>query len=140
MSRKRHDSLAKLFTLGSLESEVLAIVCEDGGGSVGEVRGRLSRNFAYTTVMTTLDRLYKKDLLERRKAGRRFLYAPKIFRRTEEDRRASQALARSLQILTLSPFVSYLLDAVGTYDETLLRELEKKIAIRRQQFEHTETT
>jgi predicted transcriptional regulator len=140
MSRKRHDSLAKLFTLGSLESEVLAIVCEDGGGSVGEVRGRLSRNFAYTTVMTTLDRLYKKDLLERRKAGRRFLYAPKIFRRTEEDRRASQALARSLPILTLSPFVSYLLDAVGTYDETLLRELEKKIAIRRQQFDQTETT
>ena len=140
MSRKQHNSPAKLFTLGSLESEVLAIVCEGGGGSVGEVRGRLSRNFAYTTVMTTLDRLYKKDLLERHKAGRRFLYAPKIFRRAEDGQRASQTPARRLPILTLSPFVSYLLDAVGTYDETLLQELEKKIAIRRQQFERSETT
>jgi len=140
MSRKQHDSPAKLFTLGSLESEVLAIVCENGGGSVGEVRDKLTRSFAYTTVMTTLDRLYKKDLLERRKAGRRFLYAPKIFRRTEQDQRASQAPTRSLPILTLSPFVSYLLDAVDTYDESLLQELEKKIAIRRQQFEQTETT
>ena len=140
MSRKQHSSPAKLFTLGSLETEVLAIVCEGGGGSVGEVRGRLSRNFAYTTVMTTLDRLYKKDLLERHKAGRRFLYAPKIFCRAEDGQRASQTPARRLPILTLSPFVSYLLDAVGTYDETLLQELEKKIAIRRQQFERSETT
>jgi len=140
MRRKQHDSPANLFTLGSLESEVLAIVCEGGGGSVGEVRDKLSRNFAYTTVMTTLDRLYKKDLLERRKAGRRFLYAPKIFRQTAEDQPATQISVRRLPILTLSPFVSYLLDAVGSYDEMLLRELEKKIAIRRQQFEQTETT
>ena len=140
MSRKRHDSPAKLFTLGSLESEVLAIVCEGGGGSVGEVRDKLSRNFAYTTVMTTLDRLYKKDLLERRKMGRRFVYAPKIFRRAEKDDLAPQVPPPRLPILTLSPFVSYLLDAVGSYDEMLLQELEKKIAIRRQQFEQTETT
>jgi len=140
MSRKRHDSPPKLFTLGSLESEVLSIVCEGGGGSVGEVRNKLSRNFAYTTVMTTLDRLYKKNLLERHKAGRRFLYAPKIFRQAAEDQPGTQIPVRRLPILTLSPFVSYLLDAVGTYDETLLQELEKKIAIRRQQFEQTETT
>ena len=140
MSRKRHDSPPKLFTLGSLESEVLSIVCEGGGGSVGEVRNKLSRNFAYTTVMTTLDRLYKKNLLERHKAGRRFLYAPKIFRQTAEDQPAIQIPVRRLPILTLSPFVSYLLDAVGTYDESLLQELEKKIASRRQQFEETETT
>jgi predicted transcriptional regulator len=140
MSRKRYEVPARLFTLGSLESEVLAIVCEGGGWSVGEVRARLSRNFAYTTVMTTLDRLYKKDLLERHKAGRRFLYAPKIFRRADEDEYASPNPARRLPILTLSPFVSYLLDAVGTYDETLLQELEKKIATRRQQFKRKETT
>jgi predicted transcriptional regulator len=139
MSRKRHDSSSALFTLGTLESEVLSIVCEGGGGSVGEVRSKLSRNFAYTTVMTTLDRLYKKNLLERHKAGRRFLYAPRIFRRAEEDLQTSQTSARNSHILTLSPFVSYLLDAVGTYDETLLQELEKKIAIRRQQFEQKET-
>jgi len=67
----RQDGGPRLFSLGSLESEVLSVVCESGGGSVGDVRDRLSRAFAYTTVMTTLDRLYKKDLLERHKSGRR---------------------------------------------------------------------
>lgn len=131
----RNASPSKLFSLGSLESEVLSIVCENGGGSVGEVLSKLSRKFAYTTVMTTLDRLYKKDLLERRKVGRRFLYAPKIFRQPQQVEDAPNVASRHLPVLTLSPFVSYLLDAVGTYDEGLLQELEKVIANRRQQFD-----
>ena len=129
----RQDSGPRLFSLGSLESEVLSVVCESGGGSVGDVRDRLSRAFAYTTVMTTLDRLYKKDLLERHKSGRRFLYAPKTLRATDDS--GASATAPRWPVLALSPFASYLLDAVGTYDETLLRELEKPIATRRLQIE-----
>jgi hypothetical protein len=41
-------------------------------------------------------------------------------------------------VLALSAFASHLLDAVNTYDETLLQELEKTIANRRQQFEQKE--
>jgi hypothetical protein len=41
-------------------------------------------------------------------------------------------------VLALSPFASYLLDAVGSYDETLLKELEKTIANRRLQFAERE--
>jgi hypothetical protein len=130
------ESHPKLFSLGSLESEVLAIVCEQGGGSVGEIRSTLSRPFAYTTVMTTLDRLYKKDLLERHKSGRRFLYSPKIFRQPADGDCGVATAAPRWPVLTLSAFASYLLDAVGTYDETLLQELEKTIANRRQQVEH----
>jgi predicted transcriptional regulator len=129
------EGSSKFFSLGSLESEVLEIVCASGGGSVEEVRSRLSRQFAYTTVMTTLDRLYKKDLLERSKTGRRFLYVPKVFRKTEDSDRVT---SRRWPVLALSPFASYLLDAVGTYDETLLQELEKTIANRRRQFEQGE--
>jgi predicted transcriptional regulator len=129
------ESSPKLFSLGSLESEVLAIVCEQGSGSVEEVRTKLSRSFAYTTVMTTLDRLYKKDLLERHKVGRRFLYAPRVVRQTEDGNCGTIATTHRWPVLTLSAFASYLLDAVGTYDETLLQELEKTIANRRQQFE-----
>ena len=132
----KQESAPKLFALGSLESEVLAVVCESGSSSVGEVRDRLSRPFAYTTVMTTLDRLFKKDLLERHKTGRRFLYAPKTLRQSD-DRGDTTTTAR-WPVLALSAFASHLLDAVGTYDETLLRELEKTIANRRQQFEQKE--
>jgi hypothetical protein len=89
--------------------------------------------------MTTLDRLYKKDLLERHKAGRRFLYAPKMFRQPEDGTSGAAAATPRWPVLTLSAFASYLLDAVGTYDETLLQELEKTIANRRQQFEHRDT-
>jgi predicted transcriptional regulator len=130
------EGSSKFFSLGSLESEVLEIVCASGGGSVEEVRSRLSRQFAYTTVMTTLDRLYKKDLLERSKTGRRFLYVPKVFRKTEDS--DGVITSRRWPVLALSPFASYLLDAVGTYDETLLQELEKTIANRRRQFEQGE--
>ena len=42
--------------------------------SVREVRAQLARTVAYTTVMTTLDRLFKKGLLERVREGRAFVY------------------------------------------------------------------
>jgi predicted transcriptional regulator len=123
---------ARLFSLGSLEGEVLAIVCEFGGSSVDDVRQRLSRPCAYTTVMTTLDRLYKKGLLDREKTGRRFLYMQKNIRSSEEA--TGESAAPRWPVLALSAFASHLLDAVSSYDEDLLQELEKSIALRRRQF------
>lgn len=128
----RTEAPARLFSLGSLEGEVLAVVCEYGGSSVDDVRGRLRRTFAYTTVMTTLDRLYKKGLLDRQKTGRRFLYTQKAVRPVEDD--TASAAAPRWPVLALSAFASHLLDAVSSYDEDLLQELEKSIAQRRRQF------
>ncbi len=47
-------------------------------GSVREVRQALAphRALAYTTVMTLLERLSRKGVVARRKAGRAFVYAP----------------------------------------------------------------
>ncbi len=45
--------------------------------AVREVCARLDgETLAYTTVMTTLDRLYKKGLLRREKDGTAFVYQP----------------------------------------------------------------
>ena len=41
-----------------------------------------SKNLAYTTVMTLLERLARKGLVSRRKVGRSFLYAPQAPRDT----------------------------------------------------------
>ena len=131
---RRHRNPFKLLLLGSLEREVLTLVCETGGGTVRDISNCLSRPLAYTTVMTTLDRLYKKDLLIRQKEGRGFRYAPPTAEPADRDKHAANRAARSSPVARV-PLVSYLLDAVGTYDETLLQELEKKIAARRQQFE-----
>jgi predicted transcriptional regulator len=118
--------------LGPLESEIILVISEHQDASVQEVRDRLSRPLAYTTVMTTLDRLYKKSLLERRKSGRGFLYKFSQYLSSAHLRPAEH---RSLATVGL---ISYFVDAVSTYDENMLDALEKKIAERRQQFAQKE--
>lgn len=55
--------------------EQLWALPEDGWLSVREVHERLvDRDLAYTTVMTVLDRLAKKDLVGRERAGRAWRY------------------------------------------------------------------
>ena len=61
-------------SLGALEREVMAIVWDRGEVNVRDTCARLSSPVAYTTVMTTMDRLFKKGLLARRKVGRAFVY------------------------------------------------------------------
>jgi len=53
-----------------------------GEGSVRDVQQALSphRTLAYTTVMTLLERMARKGLVSRQKAGRSFRYAPQIAR------------------------------------------------------------
>ncbi len=48
--------------------------------TVGEVQEELkpSRPLAYTTVMTVMDRLARKEAVVRRKQGRGYLYAPAV--------------------------------------------------------------
>ncbi|MFQ5951271.1 MAG: BlaI/MecI/CopY family transcriptional regulator, partial [Candidatus Geothermarchaeales archaeon] len=55
--------------LGPLEARVLAVMAEMDELSVRDVLVRLGeqREFAYTTIATTLDRLYSKGLVRRRK-------------------------------------------------------------------------
>ena len=70
--------------LGPLEVAVMEILWTRGESNVREVVARLGRPLAYTTVMTTLDRLFKKGLLGRRKSDRAFLYLPSLSRREWE--------------------------------------------------------
>jgi predicted transcriptional regulator len=69
---KAPDPLRAL--LGSLERRVMDTVWELGEASVRDVHSRLGDPPAYTTIMTTLDRLYRKGLLERKKLGKAFAY------------------------------------------------------------------
>jgi predicted transcriptional regulator len=65
--------------LGDLEQEVMQQLWDGGEPlTVRQVHERLGRRreLAYTTVMTVLDRLAKKGLLEQEKDGRAYLYRP----------------------------------------------------------------
>src|SRR5206468_1025725 len=70
--RESNDPLRA--ALGNLEREVMDAVWQNGGTTVREVRSMLARPVAYTTVMTTLDRLFKKGFVARTRAGRAFVY------------------------------------------------------------------
>jgi predicted transcriptional regulator len=106
--------------MGHLESEVMEILWTRGESSVHEVMERMERALAYTTVMTTLDRLYKKGLLERRKAERAFYYVARQSR--------VEWLAAEGELL-----ISRLVDAVGPRDAGLLDELERRIREKRRE-------
>jgi len=128
-------SIGKHSALGPLEITVMEILWEYGEGSVHNVAPRLERPLAYTTVMTTLDRLYKKGLLTRRKLDRAFVYAPRMSRSEWEQKRTGDFVAGFLAAPQRSRglLVSCLVEAVGQHDEALLDELEKQIQRKRQE-------
>src|ERR1051326_6071121 len=79
--------------LGPLEVRMMELLWENGECSVHDVIPKLDRPLAYTTVMTTLDRLFKKGLLDRRKSERAFFYSPRLSRREWELKRAGEFVA-----------------------------------------------
>lgn len=99
--------------------------------SVREVKAKLggSRQ-AYTTVMTTLDRLYRKGLLARTKNGQAFVYQPAIDR-AEFQRRVVQAALTPLLEQAPGPVLAAFVDVAAGSDTENLDHLERLIAARR---------
>ena len=87
---------------------------------------------AYTTIMTTLDRLYKKGLLERHKESTAFVYEPAMtrdeYRRRIVESTMSELMDRSSDA---GPVLAAFVDAAADVDEENLKRLEKLIADRR---------
>src|SRR6266478_2043834 len=122
-------------SLGRLEFDLMQILWARGESNVRDVAQQLSRPLAYTTVMTTLDRLHKKGLLDRRMPDRAFLYSARLSSQDWVRQRVENMLVAFLagshpsRELLLSSF----LDAVGERDAELLDELEKKIRRKRRE-------
>jgi predicted transcriptional regulator len=121
--------------LGPLELVVMEAMWSFGPSFVRDVVGRLDRKLAYTTVMTTLDRLFKKGMLAREMTDRAFMYSPKVSREDWDRQRAGEMMAGFLTGPNESRemLLSCLVDAVGTHDAMLLDELEKKIQRKREE-------
>ena len=115
--------------LGPLEQRILDHLWQRRTAvTVREVRAALGRELAYTTVMTTLDRLYKKGLLDRKAEGRAFRYAPCATREAFGAAQVRTLLARFFRRgSTPTPLLASLVDAVGEHDRALLPELERLV-------------
>ena len=125
------------WALGPLEIAAMQVLWSHGESSVRDVIAGLKRPLAYTTVMTTLDRLYKKGLLNRRKSARAFLYTPRMSRQEWDQRRVVNFVADLLAVMPPSRdlLVSRFVEALGDQDESLLEELEQKIRARRKELD-----
>jgi predicted transcriptional regulator len=121
--------------LGRREREVLAVLRELGSATVQQVAEHLDTSLAYTTVMTTLDRLFRKGFLDREKVNRAFLYAPSLSARDLEEQRAAHLIRRFFSESDAQPdiLVSCLVDAVHDNDTALLDQLESSIRSARSQ-------
>lgn len=117
--------------LGPLETELMNALWKRERGTVRDLLDEGYTAVAYTTAMTTLDRLYKKGLLHRRKDGRAFVYEPAITRAEFSGKLASNAIEFILRSAEPRAVLSYFVDAVGDSDEQLLDELQRAVNQRR---------
>lgn len=132
------DPLDHLF--GALEQRVLDALWTRGAPATVRDLEPGFAGVAYTTLMTTLDRLYRKGVLAREKEGRRFVYQPRLTREELLTSVAGDALAAILgaRAAAYRPMVSFLLEAVRTEDRDVLDSLDALIRERRRAEESPE--
>ena len=125
-------SKSSLEQLGKLESELMERIWARGEITVRGLHLEVASRLAYTTVMTTLDRLYKKGLLQRRKLGKAFYYLPTMTREHYHRSLTSHFVGMVLhdganKNIVLSSFVN----AVSETDQKLLDELDQLLKAKR---------
>jgi predicted transcriptional regulator len=118
--------------LGPLELKVLEVLWQRNRAStVRSVQPSFPR-LAYTTLMTTLDRLYRKGVLRRFRLGRAFGYEPRCSRDQLFGQMVSGHVADLLAACGDSTvLLSTLVEAVGHADAELLDELEALVRAER---------
>jgi predicted transcriptional regulator len=111
------------------------ILWQSDGFTVREVHLEFARPLAYTTVMTTLDRLYKKGFVSRTRSGRAFVYRASRTRAQTEEAVTSGMLHGLLSSGAAMPILSNLVDVVGNREGglELLEALEEIVREKRRQ-------
>jgi len=132
---EQHGTRATLF---DLEADIMEVVWSSDWEwfAVSQVRDRLleSRDIAYTTVMTTINRLHKKGHFDRQRDGRRHLYHAKYSRDAFNQAMAIEVLD-SFDAGSQDAAIALLVDRVSRADGDELARLEKMIRARRKELE-----
>ncbi|MGA9511925.1 MAG: BlaI/MecI/CopY family transcriptional regulator [Candidatus Sulfotelmatobacter sp.] len=125
--------------LGPLEQRMLDALWARGSATVRELVDGGCEDLAYTTVMTTLDRLFKKGVLTRSEEGRAFRYVARFSREEFRREAAGDALR---QLLDSSPGsslpLSFLVEILGERDAQLLEDLRKLVERKRRELSQRE--
>jgi predicted transcriptional regulator len=128
MSNNENKALLKI--LGPLELEVMKVIWSAKECTVQHVLTELNKqnNYAYTTVMTIMNRLDKKGILTRKKMGKGYVYKPYYSSEELIQQNSSEHVEHLLQHygdIAITQFV----DAVGHNPDQLnkLKELIQKL-------------
>jgi predicted transcriptional regulator len=133
MDAKNGSSRQLESTFGPLEIRVLnALWARHTPACVRDLQPQFP-GVAYTTLMTTLDRLFRKGTLAREKSGRAFFYRAKATRQELISALAGSTFATLLpgDAAFARPILSMFVDTVGEHDEALLGDLEELVKARR---------
>ncbi|HMD17956.1 MAG TPA: BlaI/MecI/CopY family transcriptional regulator [Terriglobales bacterium] len=137
---KAFSIFASRSQLGPFEQQVLQKLWSQGSATVRELLADGQIHQAYTTVMTTMDRLYKKGLLDRVSEGRAFRYRP---RHSHEELQRVTALESIRQLLgsgdASSLPLSYLVEALSAHDAQLLDELQLLVERKRRELKASDS-
>jgi predicted transcriptional regulator len=124
--------------LGPLEERLLEALWSRSNATVRELIDEACQDLAYTTVMTTLDRLFKKKLLSREAEGRAFRYTPLVTRAQLHRDAAGEAFR---QLLNASPSgslpLSYLVEIISERDAELLDDLRELVEAKRRELRNS---
>jgi predicted transcriptional regulator len=131
----RRPSEVASFALGKLERQVLDEAWRRGEVSVRDIYLAFNETIAYTTLMTTLDRLYKKRILDRRKDGRAFLYSPAFSREEFEHGIREDVIDGLLEHGDdgIQPVLACIVDTISERDRELLDELDRLVQEKKNQ-------
>jgi len=139
MKRIFHSLRSSSRQLGPLEQRMLDALWAKGSATVRDLIDSACQDLAYTTVMTTLDRLFKKGLLTRSEEGRAFRYMPRFSREELQREVAGHAFRQMLDASPASSApLSFLVEILGERDAQLLDDLRTLVERKRRELARRE--
>lgn len=138
---KRHfgRQQTSLEQLGALETEVMERAWALSEVSVRALHQEMKGRLAYTTLMTTLDRLYKKGLLRRRKEGKAYFYSAVLTERQYQESLTQHFFGMVLHDRRNSSAVlSRFVEAVSQTDREMLERLDEIVKAKRRELRRRE--
>jgi predicted transcriptional regulator len=121
--------------LGDLEAATIEVLWAEPNQTVTDVEARLRKHraIAHTTVLTTLDRLFRKGYVTREQRGKAFVYAARHSPEEFQHAMAHEVLGGLLATLSepaIATFVELVADDPAGLDrlEALIRAKRAKIS------------
>ena len=118
--------------LGELELAVLEELWAHGACDAKTAHRRIGdrRGIALNTVQSTLERLYRKDLLTREKVSHAYVYAPSV-QREQLMERLIEDVVETFSAGRPEPMLAAFVDLAAKVNDENLARLEQLIAERR---------